>query len=322
MRLAHLGLFGLPVALVASLVTVGDSSGTPPVDEAARARCASRLSFAFTGKPPDAALSSAADPQAQVDMLMADPAFVEQFARFVNSELNPEPADTATPQQDATYYLAKYVLENNKPWHELFDGQYNVRGVAATSTTPATAEVVADANGLGYFRSRPWLVRYAGNEETGLALSRAYRMQQNITGLDVAAVTNAPTVDVSATGRMATGCKGCHYDPWFALDKVASILTKKDVSNTTGTTFVAKPAESATILDNQVIHDDKELVQALLGSVDADFRVCRLAFQYLYGRPEANCEAPIFDACIDAYTSTGDVRAALRAVAQDPGYCE
>jgi hypothetical protein len=322
MRLAHLGLFGLPVAVIASLMTVGDSSGTPPADEAARLRCVNRLAFAFTGRPPDATLSSSADPQTQVDALMADPAFVEQFARFVNSKLNPEPADTATPQQDATYYLAKYVLANNRPWHELFDGQYTIQPVAATATEPATAQVVADANGLGYFRSRPWMVRYAGNEETGLRLAAAYRIQQNITGLDVAAVTNAPTVDTSATGRMASGCAGCHYNEWFALDKVASILSKVDVTNTTNITFIPQPAASATVLDGQEIHNDKELVQALLGSTDAKFRTCRLAFEYLYGRPEANCEAPLFDSCIDAYTQTGDVKAALRAIAQDPGYCE
>jgi hypothetical protein len=320
MRLKHLALFGLPAAVLATLATVGDSAGTPPVDEAARLRCASRLSISLTGKAPDAALSSSADPQAQVDTLLADPAFVEQFSRFINSEMNPEPAET--PAQDATYFLAKHILTNNRPWHELFDGPYKVQAVAATTGSPATAQVVDDANGLGYFRSRPWMVRYAGNEETGLRLSAAFRIQQNIVGLDVGAVTNAPGVDVTATGRMATGCKGCHFDSWFALDKVANILSKVDITNTTSVQFVASTHAPEPILDGRMIADDKDLVTALVGSTDHKFRTCRLAFIYLYGRPEANCESALFDACIDAYTQTGDVRAALRSIAQDPGFCE
>jgi hypothetical protein len=320
MRLQHLALFGLPAAVIASLATVGDSSGTPPTDAAARLRCATRLSISLTGKAPDAALSTSADPQAQVDTLLADPAFVEQFARFVNSEMNPEPAEVV--QQDATYFLAKHVLTNNKPWHELFDGAYNVQPVAATADAPATAQIVDDPNGLGYFRSRPWMVRYAGNEETGLRLSAAFRIQQNIIGLDVGAVTNAPGVDITATGRMATGCKGCHYDSYFALDKVANILSKVDITNTTNVTFIPSTHPPEQILDGRMIADDKELVKALVDSTDHKFRTCRLAFLYLYGRPEANCESALFDACIDAYTQTGDVRAALRSIATDPGFCE
>jgi hypothetical protein len=54
MRLHHLALFGLPAAVLATIATVGDSQGTPPVDEAARLRCATRLSISLTGKAPDA----------------------------------------------------------------------------------------------------------------------------------------------------------------------------------------------------------------------------------------------------------------------------
>ena len=97
----------------------------------------------------------------------------------------------------------------------------------ATVVLKGARTVVADPDGLGYFRSRPWMVRYAGNEEEGYRLSAAVRIQQNIIGLDVTAVTNQPGVDVSASGRMAPGCRGCHYDPYFGLDKVAKILSKR-----------------------------------------------------------------------------------------------
>ncbi len=319
MRFRHLIAVALPAAVLASWGTMRTSQGVTPGDEAARVRCATRLSMSLTGRAPAATLLAAEDPQAQIDTLLADPLFIEQFSRFVNSELNPDPGET--PAGDATYFLAKHVLETSRPWRELFDGKYRVQAVAAANGNPATAEVVADANGLGYFRSRPWMVRYAGNEEDGYRLNAAYRIQQNIIGLDVGAVTNAPGVDVSATGREAAGCRSCHYDPYFALDKVAKILSKRTGPDD-AITFVPPNEGPQVILGGKTIANDAELVKALVESTDHQFRTCRMAFQFLYGRPEANCESDLFDACIDAYTQTGDVRAALRAVATDPGFCE
>ncbi len=319
MRLGFLFAFGVPAAAIASWTAVSTPAGSAPSDDAARVRCATRLSLSLTGRPPSAALLASPDPQSEVDTLLADDAFVEQFARFVNSELNPEPG--MAPAEDATYFLAKYVLTNNRPWHELFDGQYRVEAVPATATAPATAQVVADANGLGYFRSRPWMVRYAGNEEQGYRLSAAFRIQQNVIGLDVGAVTNAPGVDISATGRMATGCRSCHYDEYFALDKVAKVLSRKSGPDN-NLTFTPPTEGPQTVLDGKTIANDAELVKALVESTDHKFRTCRMAFLYLYGRAEATCESALFDQCIDAYTQTGDVRAALRSIVQDPGFCE
>src|SRR5687768_868461 len=224
MRVSSFLAFGLPIAAAASLSSVGTSSGDAFVDDAARMRCASRVSLALTGRAPSAELLASPDPQSHVDTLLADDAFVEQFARFVNSELNPEPGET--PAADATYFLARHVLANKRPWRELLDGKYDVVPVAAANGMPATAQIVDDPDGLGYFRSRPWMVRYAGNEEQGYRLNAAYRIQQNIIGLDVSAVTTAPEADISANGRMAAECRGCHYDSYFALDKVAKILSR------------------------------------------------------------------------------------------------
>ena len=200
MRLRYLFGLGVPVAAMALWANPSTSSGQTPADDAARARCATRLSLALTGKSPSAALLAAADPQGQIDTLLADPAFVDQFARFINSEFNPEPSSTG-PAADSAYYMTRYVLENNKPWHELFDGKYDIQPVAAANGMPASAKVVDNADGLGYFRSNAWMTRYAGNEEQGYRLSSAFRIQQNIIGLDVGAVTNAPGVDISATDR-------------------------------------------------------------------------------------------------------------------------
>lgn len=319
MRLRFLLALGLPVAAFASWASLGRSSGEPPPDEAARVRCANRVSLALTGAAPSDALLADADPQSKIDALLADDAFVNQFSRFVNSRMNPEPG--VTPADDATFFLAQYVLKNNRPWHELFDGKYDIEVVPAAGGNPATARVVANANGLGYFRSRSWMVRYAGNEEEGYRLSSAFRIQQNIIGLDVGAVTSVPGTDISATGRMAPQCRSCHYDSYFALDKVAKILSRRTgpVDNPTFTPSTEPPQQ---LLDGRSIANDADLVAALVESTDHKFQTCRLAFEFLYGRAEATCEAALFDSCVDAYAASGDVRDALRTIAKDPGFCE
>jgi len=320
MRPRSLVALAAPAVLLALVARSGSSSATAPTDEPSRLRCATRLAMSLTGKAADPALLAAPDPQAQIDALLATPSFAEQYARFINSQLNPEPG--MTPADDATYWVAKHVLTNNKPWHELFDGKYTVEAVPGGGGTPATARVVDDPAGLGYFRSRPWMVRYAGNEEEGYRLVAAYRMQQNIIGIDVTATTNAPNVDTSASGRLSGGCRGCHYDAYFALDKVAKVLSRKTGADPDNPTFVAPTEGPQQVLDGRMIANDAELVSALVGSTDHKFRTCRLAFQFLYGRAEATCESDLFDACVDAYTSTGDVRAAVRTIAQDPSFCE
>jgi hypothetical protein len=308
-----------PAAVVASVIGVTSSEGVTPSDDASRIACATRLSLALTGRAASDELLASPDPKAEIDAMLASDAFVEQFARFINSQLNPEPGET--PAADATYWLARHVLTNNRPWRELFDGKYRVEAVAATDTTPATARVVDDPQGLGYFRSRPWMIRYAGNEEEGYRLNSAYRIQQNVIGLEITAVTNVPGTDISATGRMAGACRSCHYDNFFALDKVAKVLSR--VSGPMNNPTFTPPTEGPQqLLDGRTIANDAELVTALVESTQHKFHTCRLAFQYLYGRAEAQCEAALFDRCIDEYTNTGDIRAALRVIAADQSFCE
>ena len=78
--------------------------------------------FALLGKSASPALLSAANPQDSVDAMLADPAFIERFAGFTNRRFNPEPG--ANVPEDASYTLSKYILENKKPWKDLFVGAY------------------------------------------------------------------------------------------------------------------------------------------------------------------------------------------------------
>ena len=76
------------------------------------------------------------------------------------------------------------------------------------------------------------------------------------------------------------------------------------------------------MLGGIIVGNDKELVTALVKSEAFEFRACRLAFEYLYGRAEMTCEGPVFDRCMTAYKATGTIQAALASVAKDATFCQ
>lgn len=296
----------VPLAAAAVLARPVRADGPDAMER--NERCATRLSIAFLGKAPTAQLAADPSPQAQVDALLEDADFQERFARFVNSQFNPEPG--ANLPEDASYTLAKYVLAQKKPWKEMFVGKYAV-----------DMAVTDDPNGLGYFRSTAWMRRYAGNELEGYRITAAYRILQNTTGLQLMATTAVDGLDLSATGRQASACKGCHYENWYALDKVARVLSfRKGTGN--NMTFTPPTEGPQQILGGQTVSNDEELVQGLVASENFRFNACRLAFTFLYGRSEYTCEADVFDKCVDAFTTQGTMQAALAAIAKDATYCQ
>jgi hypothetical protein len=315
-RKAHLTICTILLCLGAAAAHSTDRDDGDP--ERARLRCATRLSLALTGQSPGADLLAAADPQAQLDQLLANPDFMNRFARFVNSRLNDEPGEV--PAEDATFFLARHILQQDRPWHELFDGPYRVAAITGDNGRPS-AEVRDDEGGLGYFRSPRWMRRYAGNEEDGYRLVAAYRIQQNIIGLEIDGVDSAPDMDLTAAGRMAAECRSCHYDSYFALDKVAKVLSRRQGEGNE-MSFIPPDEGPQEVLGSHTIASDADLVAALVSSVDFRFRTCRLAFEFLYGRGENSCEAPLFDACVDAFEASGRVQDAIKALAADPGFCE
>jgi len=232
-----------------ALVVVLSLLGTAPALSSAAAddtgdesehneRCATRLSIALLGDGASDELLASTDPKSQVDRLVADPRFVERFASFVNAEFNTGPGQK--PTEDAAYYLAKYVLSSGKPWKETFVGRYQV-----VQDVTNVAVVRDDPNGLGYFRRPDWLLRYAGNEVDGYKLITAFRIMNNTVGLNLVAVTNLPGADVSTEGRQKAPCNNCHYKNWYALDKVARVLSR--VTRKGGTvTFTQNSRRSAS----------------------------------------------------------------------------
>jgi phosphate transport system permease protein len=56
--------------------------------------------------------------------------------------------------------------------------------------------------------------------------------------------------------------------------------------------------------------------------LDEIVRACRIAFEFLYGRPELTCEGEIFDRCMTAFKADGKIQSAVAAVAQDAAFCQ
>lgn len=310
------GVVLVPVfATVVTLSLASDKARADDPDIAARTeRCATRLSIALLGESPSPALRSAGDPQSEVTELVRAPAFRDKVARFVNATYNRDPG--RRPAEDAPYWLTLHILERGRPWRELFVGPYNLAEDADGKVT-----VRDDPEGLGYFRSDAWLRRYAGNELEGLKISTAYRMAQNTIGLKLVAVTNEPGVDVSATGRAKEPCASCHRQNWYALDSLASVLTRRNGSGDE-MTFDPPTGGPQEVLGGVSVSNDKELVTALVDSEAFRFRQCRLAWNFLYGRDENLCEGPVFDTCMEQFTAKGTIESAIVSIASHPGFCD
>jgi len=311
-------LIGIPAA--AAIVFALQSGNTKAADGDAsekNERCAMRVSIALLGKGPTKELIEDANPQSKVDEMLKSQDFIDRFAGFLNSSFNNAPGKA--PAEDAPYYLAQHVLKNNLPYKDLFLGHFNV-DIPAGGMAGAEPVVTDDPNGLGYFRSMPWLKRYAGNEGEGLKISTAYHILNNTVGLKLQAVTNAPDVDVSAKGRQNQPCAGCHYESWSALDVAAKVLTKR-VTNGDNITFEPQNFGAQKIAD-KMVNNDQELVSALVESEPFNFNTCRLAFKFLYNRQENACESGVFDACMQAFKANGTIQSAVAVVAKDATFCQ
>lgn len=274
-------------------------------------RCAVRLSMALLGQSPADALVASNDPQGAVDAMVQTPEFAERFARFFNSEVSGSPSEN--PANDPVYFLAHHVITQNKPWSDLFIGPYSL------TPTDTGITIGNDPNGAGYFRSLVWRKKFAGNEENGAMLVAAFRMTQNVTGLELQASVGNPEEDRSADGRRQPACKGCHFDAWYALDKVSVLLPKREGSGA-DIKFIPPTAGPQQLL-GQTIADDKAYLQALVASPNYGFNQCRRVFKFLYGRSENQCEAPVFDACVAALSKTQNIKDAVATVAKDPSFC-
>jgi len=282
------------------------------------ARCAQKIHASLTDSL--SGMSPSANPKANVDALLESAEFIEHFALFLNTAFNDDPTE-ALPE-DVVYHLTKHVLEKKKPYADLFTGRYDF-----TFNKPATGldrvEVVASPQGVGYFETRPWKLRYMGNEENGVRLMAAYRILNNMTGLELSAVTIDPNKKNTAAGRRDAPCNVCHYNSWFALDKVASVLGTVDFAPQLNLVKFNPPDGSVKqILGDIPVRNTRELTEAVVKSENFSFQACRLSFRFLTGRNENVCEEKLFDQCMTNFKKTGKIQDALKTYILDANFCQ
>lgn len=260
--------------------------------------------------------TDAGTPQQRVPEFLAQPAFAQRWAAFLNSRFNSQPGLSA--EEDVMTAVVAHVLANNKPWKDVFVGRFALSGPGGypkISDDPA-------APPHGFFGLKPWQRRYAGNEENGVMLQAAYRILRATLGVELVASAQNASGDATLTGRQRAECRGCHFDSAYALDHVAGLLPwwRKGVGPRM--TIEPRVPTPQTLFNGRTVQSLDELLAIAVESDAFSFWSCRLAFEFAVGRPETGCEAPVFDACVDALRGTGDIRAGLAAIMTHPTYCE
>lgn len=284
------------------------------VPDDATQRCTRRISQTLgMGYRANLQSLAGATPQTKVRTWLESRDAIATFAGFVNSRFNAQPG--ANLAEEGVPAAVRFILTNKKPWKELFTGRYVINHTNNLITEDATKPA------LGYFGSVGWQKRYLGNAPDGLLLSAAYRTMQNTIGLKLVPSAQNGEGDATATGRERTECRGCHFDSPYALDLVARLLPRK-VGTGGGARAEVVAVTTQTIFNGLQVRDHEHLLATLTASDAFLFRTCRLAFEFVYGRPESACEASLFDRCVDAFAQTGMVQDALASYLEDPSYCE
>lgn len=262
-----------------------------------------------------ASQADAGTAQQRVPEFLAGAGFRRRWASFLNSRFNAQPGLTA--EDDVMTAVVDYVLANDRPWKDVFVGRFALSG-------PSGYPKIADeptAPPHGFFGLAPWQKRYAGNEENGVMLQAAYRILRATIGLELVPSPQNATGDATLTGRQRAECRSCHFDSAYALDHVAALLPWKRTGIGARATIDPQTPTPQQLFDGRTVASLDELLATAVDSDAFAFWSCRLAFEFAVGRPETGCEAPVFDACVDALKSTGDIRAGIAAIMQDPAYC-
>lgn len=303
-RRSGLVLVGLSCLLLMAQTTapIGD-----PVGSCARRMC-NTLGIAIN----NSGIQDATTAQSMVRTWLRRGEAIKTFASFVNSRFNAAPG--ANLAEEALWHAVKYVLTERLPWRDLYAGRFRVDTTNGRVTPDSTRPA------LGYFGSPGWQKRYQGNEPDGYMLQASYRTLQNTVGFTLRAAPNNASGDATATGRERAECRYCHYESPYALDKVARLLPRR-VGFGIPARIEVVPVTPQTLFSGVEVRDHEDLIQTLVNSDAFNFWTCRLAFSFVYGRPESACEAPIFDRCVDAFAATGMMEDALASLMEDPGYC-
>ena len=280
-------------------------------------QCITRYSIAITGNAPDQSLLDSNDPESKenIQKLLTSQDFYERFARFINHEFSDERGDSS--EEDASYHMAKHVLENNLKWKDMFVGKLNV------VEQNGRVRVRNDPNGLGYTRSDAWAQRYAGNEGNGVRINTAYRVMQNTFGLELVAADLPADADTTVEGRNTQQpCKSCHFDQVTALDPVATAFPNVVRNNQGGFIRFAEANKTPQqALGGESFTNDADLMNVLTSSLDYEYHSCELAYKFVTGRDENTCGKPVMDKCLTAFKETGYIQDAIASIITSEEIC-
>lgn len=292
-------------------------SASPALAQEASFQCMRRVGTALNVDYwwSKASQTDAGTPTQRVPEFLESPRFGDRWAAFLNSRFNAQPGLTA--EEDVMTAVVRYVLDNHKPWREVYVGRFVMSG---PSGYPKITEDPTKPP-HGFFGLPAWQKRYAGNELDGVPLQAAFRILRATIGLELVPSPLNATGDSTLVGRARPECRSCHFTSPYALDHVAGLLPwyRKGIGGRL--TIEPRTPTPATLFDGRQVQSLDELLALAVESDAFHFWTCRLAFEFAVGRAETGCEAPVFDACVDALRQTGDLRAGLAAIMQDPSYC-
>lgn len=277
-------------------------------------QCNQKLYNTLYDRAPTQIELEAANPLTRVDAMLANDAFQDFFARYINAKLNTGPADK--PEDEVVFNMVKsYILKRDKDWAELFTAKVDIVG----------QNINPKPDAVGYFESRSWKKRYAGNEEEGLKLRTAYMVTNNIIGLKLDALTVTSSGDSSKKGRAdpSNVCISCHFNLPFALDKVALILDRVDrkASDAQNTLFLP-PIGPAQVIYGESVANLTELANMLVKRSEFNSNACHMAFTFVFGRDESAHEKQLFSQCMEKFTASKKITTAVKHFVESDIFCQ
>lgn len=280
-------------------------------------QCNQKLSSTLYGRSATEAELEVVSPMGRVDSMMSDQEFVDHFASFLNAHLEWTPDDGI--RNNPVYAAIQFYLFQDgeeKPWRELFTGNYNLYD-SGYNTDPGYT---------GFFSNRVWKRKYKGNEEDGFKLRTAYMILNNTIGLNLEALT---VNNSGGSGRDArqdpnTVCYACHYKEEFALDRIANVLPMVDRESSDAQNLIEKdpPGPTPQTIYGSDVSNLSELVNSLVTTDEFYTNACHVAFKFVFGRDERGADKEIFQGCLQAFRADERISVAIRHFVDSDIFCQ
>jgi hypothetical protein len=175
------------------------------------------------------------------------------------------------------------------------------------------------APAIGVYNSSIWQRVYLGAAPDGAMLRGAYNIVHATTGVELLPSAANMTGDNSATGRRRPECAACHYSSPYALDHFAALLPfRRDLATYR---VVAQTPVPQALLDGRTYASIDEALEVITNSAHFRFWTCQLLFRFATGRPARACESQIFQSCLVAMESSGNLRDAILPIITSPEFC-